>query len=613
VSLFLVVITFQIAFGTSRERCTADRFLIVGLLSMFVGDALYMFAEIHLLSLSTTMLDLPYMLGFAATATCVLDPSMRTLTEPADKPSPRWTPGRIILVGIALFVPALLVLQERRYVLSERLTLFAIIITLTTTAILQIFHAVRSAGRSEARLIHQTLHDELTGLPNRQLMSQYLDNLVQQSSSSRTPIGLLFFDLDRFKLINDTLGHNHGDALLIQVARRLCENTRTGDLVARLGGDEFAIVLSGGIGVSKARSYANQLRGCLRAPFSIDGSELFLTASIGIAFAVSGDLFDAEVLIRDADTAVQQAKEVGRDAVAVYDDSMRAQLTERIEIGNDLRHAVKRHELHLVFQPVVKIGHNEVLGFEALVRWSHPTLGVLPPKQFIPLAEEEDLIDEIGAWVLDDALRQLVICRAVPGFDHLTVAVNLSALQLRDKQLVQRVSQCLADHDLPGSALTLELTESEMMADPGLSIASLTALRQLGILIAVDDFGTKYSSLAYLQRLPVDILKIDQSFVANMYGTDPGPAESLVVAIVAMAKALGVETIVEGVETAEQARRLMGIGCSSAQGYYYARPARADQIINVLGLLTRSQPHEVTDQAPLANLIQLRPKLEHSK
>ena len=233
--------------------------------------------------------------------------------------------------------------------------------------------------------------------------------------------------------INDTLGHNHGDALLIQVARRLCENTRTGDLVARLGGDEFAIVLSGGIGVSKARSYANQLRGCLRAPFSIDGSELFLTASIGIAFAVSGDLFDAEVLIRDADTAVQQAKEVGRDAVAVYDDSMRAQLTERIEIGNDLRHAVKRHELHLVFQPVVKIGHNEVLGFEALVRWSHPTLGVLPPKQFIPLAEEEDLIDEIGAWVLDDALRQLVICRAVPGFDHLTVAVNLSALQLRDK------------------------------------------------------------------------------------------------------------------------------------------------------------------------------------
>ncbi len=607
--IFLLVMTLQIAFGTSSERCTADRFLVAGLLSLFVGDALYTFAEIHVLSLPVNILDLPYVLAFAGAATCALDPSMRTLTEPAGKPAARWTPERIGLVSIAFFVPALLLLQERHYAISERLALFAIIVALTTTAILQIFQAVRSAERSEARLIHQALHDPLTGLPNRQSMAQYLDRLVQQSLPSRPPIGLLFFDLDRFKLINDTLGHNHGDELLIRVARRLGENTRAGDFVSRIEADEFVIVLGGSVGMSEARAFANRLRACLRAPFLIDGSEFFLTASIGIAFATSGASFDAEALVRDADTAVHQAKEAGRDAVAVYDDSMRVHLTERVEIERDLRHAVERHELHLVFQPIVKMGHNEVVGFEALVRWAHPSLGVLLPKRFIPLAEENDLIGGIGSWALDDALRQLVVCRSVPGLGHLGVSVNLSAHQLRDELLVQRVDRSLAVHGLPGSALTLELTESEMMDNPELSIAALTALRRLGVLIAVDDFGTKYSSLAYLQRLPVNILKIDQSFVVDMYGADPVPAESLVAAIVAMAEALGIQTIVEGVETAEQARHLMAIGCSLAQGYFYARPARTDQIVDVIGLLTRSQSYEVADQTPPAEPVPLRSKL----
>jgi diguanylate cyclase (GGDEF)-like protein len=425
--------------------------------------------------------------------------------------------------------------------------------------------------------------------------------MAVRSRSGGAPIGLLFFDLDRFKLINDTLGHTHGDELLVQVARRLTESTRAGDLVSRIGGDEFVVVLGGSVGIPEARAFANRLRGSLRAPFLIDGSEFFVTASIGIAFAARGGAFDAEALIRDADTAVHQAKEAGRDAVAVYDDEMRAQLTERVEIERDLRHAVERNELHLVFQPIVSMNHNEVYGFEALVRWAHPSLGVLLPKRFIPIAEESDLISEIGSWVLEDALRQLVTCRAVAGFGHLTVSVNLSALQLRDELLVQRVSRCLDVHGLPGSALTLELTESEMMENLELSIASLTALRRLGVLIAIDDFGTKYSSLAYLQRLPVSILKIDQSFVQAIRGSEPVPSESLVAAIMAMSEALGIQTIVEGVETAEQARHLMKLGCRVAQGYLYARPARADQIIDVLGLLTRSRPYEMPEPAaPLA-------------
>jgi diguanylate cyclase (GGDEF)-like protein len=595
--LFLLVMTLQIAFGTSSERCTADRFLVAGLFSLFVGDALYTFAEIHLLHLPVNILDLPYVFAFASAATCALDPSMRTLTEPAGKPAPRWTPGRIALVGVAFFLPAIVLVGQRHYVTSERLTLFAIIVALTTVAILQVLQAVRSVERSEARLIHQALHDDLTGLPNRLSIEQHLARMAMRSRSGGAPIGLLFFDLDRFKLINDTLGHTHGDELLIQVARRLVENTRAGDLVSRIGGDEFVVVLGGRVGVPEARAFANRLRGSLRVPFLVEGSEFFVTASIGIAFAAPGGAFDPEVLIRDGDTAVHQAKEAGRDAVAVYDDSMRAQLTERVEIERDLRHAVERNELHLVFQPIVSMGHSEVLGFEALVRWAHPSLGVLLPKLFIPVAEESDLIGEIGSWVLEDALRQLVTCRAVPGFAHLTVAVNLSALQLRDELLVQRVSRALDAHGLPGSALTLELTESEMMENPELSIASLTALRRLGVLIAVDDFGTKYSSLAYLQRLPVSILKIDQSFVEAIHGAEPSPSESLVAAIVAMSEALGIQTIVEGVETAEQARHLMQLGCRVAQGYLYARPARADQIIDVLGLLTPSQPYAVPAQS----------------
>jgi diguanylate cyclase (GGDEF)-like protein len=598
VSLFLLVITLQIAFGTGSQRCTAERFLIAALLSMFVGDALYMFAEIHLLNTPAAILNMPYLLGFLSAATCALDPSMIAITERASKPAPRWSPGRVGLVSIAFLAPAILTLEARHYVTSERIALFLIITTLATLAILQIVQALQSAARSEARLLHQTLYDDLTGFPNRRKLEQYLDTDVRQSLANGASAGLLFFDLDRFKLINDTLGPSHGDELLVQVARRLGENTRDSDLVSRIGGDEFVIVLGGAVGVSEARAFANRLRACMRDPFIVDGTEFFVTASIGISFATPDGVFDPEALVRDAETAMHQAKEAGRDSAALFDDSMRAHLTERVEIERDLRHAIEHRELHLVFQPIVKMGGNEVLGFEALVRWAHPTYGVLLPKRFIPFAEDSELIGEIGSWVLDDSLRQLVTCRALPGCENLTVAVNLSAIQLKDELLPQRVARSLAVHNLPGSALTLELTESEMMDNPELSVASLTALRRLAVRIAVDDFGTKYSSLAYLQRLPVDILKIDQSFVLDLRDNESSSAESLVAAIIAMSEALGIQTIVEGVETAGQARRLMNLGCSAAQGYFYARPARADQIVDVIGLLTRSQPFDAMEQKP---------------
>jgi EAL domain-containing protein (putative c-di-GMP-specific phosphodiesterase class I) len=264
---------------------------------------------------------------------------------------------------------------------------------------------------------------------------------------------------------------------------------------------------------------------------------------------------------------------------------MRAKVTERVELERDLRHAARRGELFLVYQPIVAMNDHQVLGMEALVRWSHPTLGVLLPYRFIHLAEETELINEIGTWVLNEALRQLALCRKMAGMGHLTVSVNLSVNQLQDGLLVQRVGRMLATHGLPASALCLELTESEIMKDPESAIETLTALRRLGVTLAVDDFGTEYSSLSYLQRLPFDVLKIDRSFVEPLQEGDTA-SESLVAAIVAMANALGIRTVVEGVETPEQARRLQQIGCYVAQGFMYARPARVDQLPDVLNLLS---------------------------
>jgi len=366
---------------------------------------------------------------------------------------------------------------------------------------------VQSAEHSEARLIYRALHDALTGLPNRQAMEQHLSDLAARSSSRGTPIGLMFFDLDRFKLINDTLGHRHGDELLVQVARRLAENSRAGDLVSRIGGDEFVVVLGGSVGVSEARASPPVARvpaGAVR----IDGSELFVTGVDRDGLRDPGSLVRSEVLIPRRPTTGRptQAKEAGRDAVAVFDDSMRVHLTERVEIARDLRprrrapRAPPRVPGRSCGWATTRCSASRPSSAGRTRRSACSCRSASSRSQ-----RRATFIGEIGSWVLDDALRQLVVCRAIPGFGHLTAAVNLSALQLQDELLVQRVGRALVVHGLEGSALTLELTESEMMSNPELSIASLTALRRLGIQIAVDDFGTKYSSLAYLQRLPINI------------------------------------------------------------------------------------------------------------
>ena len=598
-SIFLVVVTMRIAFSPDQDRVPSYWFLLAAMTCMFVGDTLYMFADIDLISVAGRLLDLPYGLAFVATGTMALHPSIRALTEPAGNRPQSTSPGRIVIVAVALLVPAVITLHNPSGSSQDRIALFVIIVGLTVAAVLRIAQALHVAERSEASLAYQAMHDSLTGLPNRRMMHQHLTAVLERAAVDDTHVALLFLDLDRFKLVNDTLGHTHGDELLVAVARRLNEHVRPADLVTRIGGDEFMVVLGHVVSVSQALDLANRLRSALRAPFVVNDMEFFVSASIGLAFASGDDPgASAEVLVRDADTAMYQAKDAGRDAVAVFDESMRTKVSERVELEHDLRRAVELRQLHLVYQPIVRIPHGPIEGVEALVRWAHPTLGVIPPVRFIPLAEESGLIAGIGEWVLEEALRQLAAWRhQTTGFESLYVSVNLSAAQLHDERLVERVGDALARHGIEGRSLCLELTESVVMDKPLAAAAVLGALRSLDVRLAIDDFGTEYSSLAYLKRLPVTSLKIDRAFVDTLEDVDSSDA-TLIAAVVAMAHALGITTIAEGVETTVQAHRLMELGCDALQGFLYSRPVRAEGLPYVVNSLWKQSEDVLEAVAP---------------
>jgi diguanylate cyclase (GGDEF)-like protein len=580
-SLVLIVMVFQVAFGTAHDRTVSERFLLASMCAMFCGDTLYTLAEIHVLNGTDNALNVPYLFTYVAALGCVLHPSMRGLTEASVRTPTAWSPIRILLVSVALTVPPLLIFESSRDSFDERVGLFVLCLSLTGMAILQIVQALRSIDRSEARLMHSALHDNLTGLANRTLLEEHLNEALNRAARTGARVGVVYIDIDKLRFLNDTLGQAIGDATLIEVGRRLTILSRPSEIAARIAADEFALVLAELPDESSAAQRAHRIRDALRQPFEIAEQELTITVSIGLAVASGEDAVDAEVLIRDGAAAMYRAKETGRDAVAVFDDKMRARVAEQVEIARDLRYAVRRGQLHLAYQPVVDMHRGIAVGVEALVRWDHPTLGLLMPGSFIKVAEESDDILEIGTWVLEEALTQVAQFRKQSGMEEFTVAVNLSALQLRDQLLVQRVSRAIAASGLPGSAVTLELTESEMLRDFEAASSSFQALRRLGVKLAVDDFGTEYSSLANLQQLPVDILKIDKSFVDGICNPETSD-RSLVAAMLALASALGVETIAEGVETEDQAQELRELGCTNAQGYLYARPVRAAKLFETV-------------------------------
>lgn len=469
---------------------------------------------------------------------------------------------------------------ERRFGEEDRRALTA----LAENVALALNHA-----RALDELAHEAFHDSLTGLPNRSLFADRVAHALARSRRSRAPIAVLVIDLDDFQKANDVLGHRRGDALLGDVAGRLAACLRPSDTLARLGGDEFAVLLDD-VDPGEAERVAARLLAALERPFEAGGRSVRVSASVGIATGAG----DPETLIRDADLAMYRAKAEGKRRYEVFEPRLHEQAVERFELDAELDRAIEGGELVLAFQPIIGMTRGEVVGLEALVRWRHPTRGMLPPDRFIPLSEANGRIRELGLWVLREACRRAALWRAkYPGIPDLKIGVNLSAAQLRDPGVVRDVARVLAATDLEPSALTLEVTETVLMDDLDLQAAAhrLTELKQLGIQVAVDDFGAGHSSLRYLKGLPLDNLKIAQAYVDEIDRPEAHPR--ILKAILDLAEVFELRTVAEGIERAEQRDRLLELGCEFGQGFLLAKPldaAATDEFLLRGGLFGQSGP-----------------------
>jgi diguanylate cyclase (GGDEF)-like protein/PAS domain S-box-containing protein len=442
---------------------------------------------------------------------------------------------------------------------------------------------------AEEQLLHDAFHDALTGLANRSLCLDRLEQALRQYRRDPEKVfGVLFFDLDRFKTINDSLGHSVGDCLLVEVARRLQRFLRPGDTVARLGGDEFAVILTDISGVADATHVAERIHELLAQVFVIGDHEVYTSASIGIAM-VSDKYERPEELLRDADLAMYRAKQGGTGCCEVFDSNMYESAVALLKLETELRRAVEREEFVVHYQPIVSVDNGRILGFEALVRWRHPEHGLVMPDQFIPAAEETGLIVPLGWWVLRAACRQTSEWQQLfPVVPPLSISVNISGKLFLTTNMAGRLLEILKESGLPPASLHLEITESAIMDHRDAAIAELTKLRSAGVKLHIDDFGTGYSSLTYLQRFSYDSLKIDRSFVSGMRQEEEG--SELVRAIVALGKMLNMNVIAEGVETPEQYRWLLAMQCPEAQGFWFSKPL---------------------DHNAAARLLQARPTLLH--
>jgi diguanylate cyclase (GGDEF)-like protein len=427
-----------------------------------------------------------------------------------------------------------------------------------------------AAARLHERLEHQATHDALTGLPNHALLVAQLEDALRRANRHRTSVGVLFVALDRVKLVTDTLGHRAGDELIVETARRLERVVGDRGTVCRIGGERFVLFWDELDDVSEAVDYARLALNAIDRPYRVAAEEAFLSASIGIAFAVLG-LSSAETLISNADVAMERARERGSPRFEVFDAEMRARVDSRRKLEIALRHGIDRDEFELAFQPIVSVDDGAIVGFEALARWNHPLLGQLPPGEFIPVAEDSGLIVPLGELLLAEACDRLAAWQE--RHPDLFVSVNLSGRQLAQPDLIDVVERCLSRAGAAPGGLHIELTETVLLRDVDAAVRRLELLRRTGVHLSLDDFGTGYSSLSYLTRFPIDVVKIDRSFVSQL-GVDERDA-SIVTMIVGMARTLGLDAVAEGVESETQLGALRDLGCARAQGYLFAKPQPA--------------------------------------
>jgi diguanylate cyclase (GGDEF)-like protein/PAS domain S-box-containing protein len=450
----------------------------------------------------------------------------------------------------------------------------------------RVVYDITEQKRAEETLIYNALHDDLTGLPNRTLFMDRVEQTLKQSR--RNPqylFAVLFIDLDRFKVINDSLGHAVGDQLLISFAQLLEQNLRSVDSIARLGGDEFTILLDNISGIHEAIVIAERIQSAVRAPLQLKNHAVVVSASIGIV--LSSDKYNhASELLRDADIAMYHAKDLGKARYAIFDQAMYAQALETLKLENDLRQALDQHELQLYYQPIVNLHTHQLTGFEALLRWQHPERGLISPSQFIPNAEENGLIVPIGEWVIRQACQQLQRWTIQFPLAHaLKLSINLAWKQFVEPKLVQCLDQILLDTGLNGNALILEVTESMLMTPGQDTLNTLQQLKARDIQLSIDDFGTGYSSLSYLHRFPMDTLKIDRTFVSRMETLENF---EIVKTIITLAHTLGMSVVAEGVETPKQFEQLRSLGCELAQGYYLSLPLESQAVTALLASATQS-------------------------
>ncbi|WP_067501581.1 bifunctional diguanylate cyclase/phosphodiesterase [Actinoplanes sp. TFC3] len=563
---------------TARTWPVSLRLLVACIGLLICGDLAYSVIGLAGRSYGSPLLDAPFLLTFTLLGVAALHPSVVELGHADRHPVQAWSWRRMLLLVPAVITPFVLLVTVGAG-LGTRLVIGAGGVIIVALLLLRAVSAVQAQVEAQLRSEHQARHDPLTGLPNRRAITAEVERLVATTSADCPErIWVTFLDLDGFKWVNDSWGHDAGDQLVIAVGARLRAALPAGTVLARVGGDEFVVAHVGE--ESGALRLVEGMQGCFGSALPVRETEVVISASLGLAHAAGGGdpAATAEALLRDADTAMYRSKAEGPGRATIFDTSMHDRVRERIELEGALRTALAEGQLHVVYQPIVHLGTGRPAGAEALARWTHPTRGPIPPMTFIPVAEDCGLIGALGTWVRNEALRQLAEWRAGGTVDEsFYMSVNVSPRQLVEPALPLIISAELLQYGLPSSAVALEMTESVMVDGGGVAAKVLFELRELGLRLLVDDFGTGFSALGYLRRFPVTGVKVDRSFVSGL--GDHGEDEEIVRAVVAMSRALGLSIVAEGVETRVQRDALAGVGVTQGQGWLWGPGVAAGDFV----------------------------------